>query len=151
MRLPRTPIRLIATLGALALWVLTTGLGVANGREANTAIVAQWGEPSFEERFNVELNLPMEEDAFLRLIERLDLTVSIQGTRRPSGGPTPVPSTPTRPFHTRDYDMSDIVRSYVIYGGYNKLLFRQEDYLALVRNDGMVVYVETRFAYTNMP
>ena len=116
-------------------------------------VVAPDYEPSFEQKYNVKLNLPMDEDDFIALIESLELEYRADGpgaatinNRQPGLRPDP-------PQRTRNYDMSNISHSYLINTGYNRVKCRMENYLALVRNDRKVVYVENQFNYakTSIP
>lgn len=105
------------------------------------------GEPNFEQKYDVSLNLPMEESQFIKLIEEL-------GLKYFSSGPEeldlphwePGFEKPIVPKHTLNYDMSDISHSFIVSepeldGS------RQISYIALVRNDNMVVFVENMFSY----
>jgi len=111
-------------------------------------VVAPSNEPSFEERFNIKLSLPMNENEFIGLIEELELDFYAEGPdslnlkNKYSGSNRPTP-----PIHTLNYDMSDISHSYMIIGGLNEAEQRLESYLALVRNDREVVYIENYFSY----
>jgi hypothetical protein len=106
-------------------------------------------EPSFEQRYKVKLDLPMEEDAFLTLIEELELSYYAEGPKElglknsEEGYWMPTP-----PKHTYNYDMSRISHSYFIYEQPDRRGRRQVNYLALVTPDKQVVFVENYFSYS---
>jgi hypothetical protein len=115
-------------------------------------VVAPDYEPSFEEKYNITLNLPMDEDEFIALIESLGLSYRGEGPESVTiRNRTPGFLLVRRPQHTRNYDMSNISHVYFIVTEFNRRQCRDEDFLALVRNDCNVVYVENQFVYAKMP
>ena len=112
------------------------------------AVVSGEFEQDFEQRYGVNLNLPIHEEKFLSIVEELGLEYASEG---PVSLDLPNKlkgiDRPTPPVHSENYDMSEISHSYKVYGGYNHRARRQETYLALVRRDMMVVYVENYFGY----
>ena len=113
-------------------------------------VVAPEYERSFEEKYKVKLNLPMDEDDFIALIEGLGLRYRGKGPDSATIKNREVGLRPDPPQHTQNYDMSNISHSYYIGTGFNRIKCRNENYLALVRNDRKVVYVENQFVYAKI-
>lgn len=98
------------------------------------------GEPTLDARYGLAIELPMPEGPFVRFIEAVPLPierVGERGLRNPALG---------RPRHYREFDMVGVSHGYLIDGGYNRALERNELYHAYVRS-GLVVYVENSFGY----
>ena len=118
---------------------------------APIGVFAPIGEPSFEERYGVKLDLPMPESEFLDLLEQLHLGYYASGPEHLSlRNKMEGFIVPKIPAHTRNYDMSMISHSYSIYEDPESDDRRQVGYLALVRKDMMVVFVENFFQYTSL-
>lgn len=114
-------------------------------KELVTGVFAPRGQPTIEEVYNIELDLPLSEESFLQLTESLGLEFGGQGpldieiqnreaaSRRPQ-----------RPLVIRNFDMDQVSHSYRLYGGLNGNI--NEIYLALVGFDRRVVYVESQYS-----
>lgn len=100
-------------------------------------------EPRFNERYRISLQLPLAEQQFVDLVRSIPLPIERFGT---AGLRNPAL---TRPLHYREFDMSNISHGYLIDGGYNSHLRRNELYRAYVNDEGYVVYVENAFSYQN--
>ena len=92
------------------------------------------GEPTLNERLDLNIQLPIEEERFIELLELKNIQVKRE-------------SYLSKPYQKKNFDMTDISHGLDIYIGYNKDKCRNERYYALVDNDNFVVYIESRFGY----
>jgi hypothetical protein len=104
-------------------------------------VVAGPGERTFEERYEVTLNLPMSERDFLALLNRLNLEYQDAGSEV-------IP----HPIWARDaLDLSKLSRTYLIDGPINNAGKFRETYRAWIDKDGRVIYMENAFGYFGAP
>jgi hypothetical protein len=104
-----------------------------------SGVVAGPGEKTFEEKYGLKISLPMPENQFVALLDRLKLRYHIAGQRP---GIIPVP------FHCRPVDLSRMQKAYQIYGKqFDSVRVLGEAYHAYVNEDGSVVCLENRFVY----
>jgi hypothetical protein len=88
-------------------------------------------EETFNQRYNLNISLPMPEKKFLDLLDHLKLSYE----------PT---SEVLVPLHSRNFDLSKIKRSYQIYGDTGRI---GKKYRAYVDREDRVVYIENAFTY----
>lgn len=130
---------------------ITATKGFSGSSQAPVGSFAQEGGLTFEERYHVRLILPMPEEQFLSIVEKLHLKydgigpVSANIKHRRVGWEETRPE----PRVVHDYDMTNISYIYEIYGGYYEGLLEDhtENYLVLVNRQGMVVYMESQYDY----
>jgi hypothetical protein len=108
---------------------------------AKSGIVAGPGEKTFEESQGVKVSLPIPEDNFLALLNRLKLPFEVIGER---GTNAIVP----HPWHSDTLDISKIQRAYQIYGKIDRAHQSREMYRAYIDRGGRVVYIENMFGYS---
>jgi hypothetical protein len=107
-------------------------------------IVAGPGEKTFEENYGVRVVLPMPENQFLALLDRLKLRYEIMGDRSSK-------IEISAPQHSHAIDLSRIQRDYQIYGRVDRVHKVAEGYRAYVDKKEQVVYIENMFAYYDAP
>lgn len=115
-------------------------------------IVAGPREKTIAEKYDLKISLPMPETEFLALLHRLNLRYEKWGER---GGPIEI----GRPWHSDKLDLSQIERTYQIYGEPWSVPSRAtatpgdrtpgmgEAYVAYVDKHNRVVYIENSFNY----
>ncbi|MCZ2157455.1 MAG: hypothetical protein LC114_26765 [Bryobacterales bacterium] len=96
-------------------------------------------EPTFAERYSVNIVLPVAEEEFLAVVRSLGLKYSTMGPN----GEFPL----TLPVHCPSMDMSAVDHGYRISGGEDPKTGRAEAYIALADKAKQIIYVENRFQY----
>ncbi len=104
-------------------------------------VVAGPSEPTFEEKHNVKLHLPLAEEKFLEMLNELNLPYELDGER---GTVMIIPT----PWHSKKLDISRMQKAYHIFGKINPEQRSREMYRAYVDGTGRVVYVENAYGYT---
>lgn len=113
---------------------------IAHIPTADSMIRGGPNEPTFDQRYGIELELPMPEDEFRRLMAGIPLEVRLLGQRGPDYRPLPPAA------HFQSFDVSNVDYGWLIIGGFNQDAVRMELYCAYVK-DGKVVYLENQFQY----
>lgn len=107
----------------------------------STSIVAGSGEQTFEEKYGIEVPLPMAENEFLALVRRLGLSYSVCGER---GTANPLPS----PRQRTTVDLGEASKCYDIDGSVDPIQHIGERYRAFLNPDRQVIYIENTYSYT---
>ena len=134
----------------LAYAAVTSAEHATSSIQATVGAFAPAGQMTFEQAFNVKLNLPMREVDFLALLEKLELRYGGQGPQAVDIRHRELGFLSADSPRLVSYNFSNISHSYRVYAGFDKLKLRTETYLALVNKQRMVVYVETQLDYVSL-
>lgn len=134
---------LIALFSALLLCQSCNREPQAEAVEPCSDIMAPRGKPPFDERYQIQLDLPISEAAFLKILDSLELSYYKIG----EGELLKLPYEMRTCTH---YDLTNIPYGYSIYDDdYDASLGYRESFVALVNSEGAVEYIESQYSYAS--
>ena len=107
----------------------------------NSTMVAGQGEKTFAQKYGLNINLPLSEVQFLRLLHQLHLHYEMCGVRGVGAGLPP-------PRHETSIDLSGAQRCYEIDGDRDTSKGTAEAWRAFANQQHQIFYIETAYAYT---
>jgi hypothetical protein len=127
-------------IGGLLLSILASCERTRQTPVEHTDIVSGPSEPSFSEKYDLDISLPVPRDEILKTVDRLGLRFQLLGERGPDG-------LYPKPYWSKSVDVSKLEKVYLVEGAFDSERRIAERYRFYATRDDQIVYIENDYTY----